>query len=658
MSTRQTNPFQTQLAHTISAMQAGDWNSAANLCQKLLKAHPQLAEAHYYRGIIHQHLQQPESAIPHFEKVLELIPNHADAQANLGMAYESLHRPDQAQKHYRHAILSSPNHLQANYNLGRIQRVAGQTDEAINSLTRALTSSPESISILLELGLAHKGKSNLSAAQKHLENAKNLEPGNPIIHNVLGNLYQSKGEIASAITSYRQAIQLRPDFAEAYNNLGSALLARGAVNAALEQYQAAVQYKPDWSGAKSNLLLAENYRSSNQKNMLALHKSLGSSINTINPGIQQTCRAPARHTNNKIRIGYLSPDFRYHSVAYFIKPLLRHHNQDNFSIIGFSDCPSVDGMTTELQSLTESWCPVYGLDDNQLYQLINQQKIDILVDLAGHTANNRMGVFAAQAAPIQINYLGYPNTTGIQAVQYRLTDQWADPVGEADTLHTEKLLRIPNGFLCYTPLPDCPDVSVPPQIRNGFTTYGSFNVLAKISDECLEAWCRILQGVPESRLIIKSAGLQDPDTRTFISGRFKALGLDPERIELIARTSSYQSHMELYNRIDISLDTFPYNGTTTTCESLWMGVPVITLAGSQHAGRVGNSLLHQTGLTKYIANHIDAYVNNAISLADDLQQQTGIRASLRTNMSASPLCNGAEFTQAVETIYRNIALIH
>jgi predicted O-linked N-acetylglucosamine transferase (SPINDLY family) len=259
-----------------------------------------------------------------------------------------------------------------------------------------------------------------------------------------------------------------------------------------------------------------------------------------------------------------------------------------------------------------------------------------------------------QPAPVQASYLGYPNTTGLTTVSYRITDKWADPPEPAGNQYTENLVRLPGGFLCYTPPASCPETATPPVLSNKYITFGSFNVLAKISDHCLEVWCAVLKQAPASRLLLKSAGLQDSKTQEYQLNRFSRFGIDPGRIEMAPRTSDFGSHMQLYNKVDISLDTLPYNGTTTSCESLWMGVPVITLAGNRHAGRVGTSLLKQVGLSELVAADPNGYVSVAGKLAHDIDHLGRLRHSLRERMAASSLCDGIRFTRELEGAFRQM----
>jgi predicted O-linked N-acetylglucosamine transferase (SPINDLY family) len=304
--------------------------------------------------------------------------------------------------------------------------------------------------------------------------------------------------------------------------------------------------------------------------------------------------------------------------------------------------------------LADGWRYIGSLDDERACAIIQADAIDILVDLSGHTAGNRLPLFTHKPAPIQVTYLGYPDTTGIDAINYRLTDEWADPPGHTEEFHTEKLVHLPDGFLCYQPPRPCPQVSPPPMLRDGIVTFGSFNNLAKVSRTLVGHWAAILTAVPYSRLLLKSKGLSANGSREQMRQQFRDHGINAERIELVGWTSDRIDHMNLYRKVDIALDTFPYNGTTTTCEALWMGVPVMTLAGPVHVSRVGSSLLHAVGLTEMIAQSPSEYVRKAVALAGDTLRLASLRSTLRDRMQASPLTDAQRIAGAVEAAFRNM----
>jgi predicted O-linked N-acetylglucosamine transferase (SPINDLY family) len=541
----------------------------------------------------------------------------------------------------------------ARYNTGRLLRQTGEPLRAVEQLTAALALEPHAPHLQLELGMCFKALGRYAMAETHLREAARLSPHDPVIPNVLGNTSLLQGELQQAVAWLEQAILLRPDYAEAWNNIGSALLARGEVDAALAHYRQAIAIRPAWSGATSNVLLAENYLCEDPEALCDAHRRQGKMLQTLATPFSRTMHS--RHTSRKLRLGFVSPDFRAHSVAWFLQAPFEHFDRSAFDIVCFSDVTCPDTVTKHLRSRVTEWHNIQNLTDDDVCRLIDHHRINILFDLAGHTAGNRLGVFARQPAPVQTSWLGYPNTTGLQAIHYRLTDTRADPPGAADTCHTETLVRLPDGFLCYTPGPDCPTVTEPPCLENGYITFGSFNVLAKLSNHCLQVWCTILQHLPGTRLILKSAGLNDASSRALLLRRFGSYGIDPDRIDLLPRTTSYRTHMECYRSIDVALDTFPYNGTTTTCEALWMGVPVITVAGNRHAGRVGTSLLWQAGLQRLVARDDAHFARLAEEMTASIDELVILRRMLRGQLAAGPMCDGARFTRQLETACREMA---
>jgi predicted O-linked N-acetylglucosamine transferase (SPINDLY family) len=357
-----------------------------------------------------------------------------------------------------------------------------------------------------------------------------------------------------------------------------------------------------------------------------------------------------RSRERRLRIGYVSSDFRQHSVGYFIEPVLAHHNHDRFEIFCYSNDIKEDEVTGRLQSYADHWRRLIGLSDEQAANQIRADRIDILIDLSGHTRGNRLLVFARKPVPVQVTWLGYPTTTGLSTMDYRLTDGFADPVGMTEHFHSEQLVRLPECFSCYQP-PEAPEVSGLPAREKDYVTFGSFNNLAKINREVMAVWARILQAVPGSHLTLKNTGLGAGTVQQRVRETFMGLGVAPERLALLGNDPSSRAHLERYWNIDIGLDPFPYNGATTTCDALWMGVPLVALAGKTHAGRVGVSQLSNLELTELIGNTTEEYVAIATRLARDLERLSQLRAGLRARLAASPLTEAPRFTKNLEQAY-------
>jgi predicted O-linked N-acetylglucosamine transferase (SPINDLY family) len=344
-------------------------------------------------------------------------------------------------------------------------------------------------------------------------------------------------------------------------------------------------------------------------------------------------------------------------VSYFIEPLLASHDPAVVETYCYANLDKVDAVTRRFEAAAQNWRPVFHLSDEALRQHIRGDRIDILVELAGHTGHSRITALLPKPAPIIVNWLGYPATTGMPGVDYRLTDNEADPPGEADELHTETLIRLEDGFLCYRPPADAPAVAAAPSRDRGFITFGSFNNPAKLTDEGIAIWGRILREIPASRLVLKAVNIESPEfreTRERFLDRFAQEGVPAARIEIRGHTETVAEHLAMYADLDIGLDPFPYNGTTTTCEALWMGLPVVTLNGDRHAGRVGASLLTRVSLPELIADTPDRYVAIAIELARDPERLASLRAGMRERMAASPLRDEPGFARRFEAMLREI----
>ncbi len=356
-------------------------------------------------------------------------------------------------------------------------------------------------------------------------------------------------------------------------------------------------------------------------------------------GIPQ--HAQVRDCHGRPRLGFVSPDLRRHPVGYFLIRVLENLDQDQFETICYSDQIVKDDMTHRLQAAATEWRDVLGMSDERLAEQIRADRIDILFDLAGHTGSNRLLVFARKPAPIQVTWIGYEGTTGLAAMDYLLADHLMIPEG-SERFYRESVLRMPDGYLCYDPPETAPPVGPPPSWKNGFATFGSFNNLAKVTPEVVSVWAGILRGAPTARLVMKYRGLGDQTVRELYLDLFAAHGVEPQRLDLLP-WSSYADYLATYHQVDVTLDPFPFSGSTITCESLWMGVPVVTCPGETFASRHSLGHLSNVGLMETIAQDLDEYIELAISLAGDLPRVAVLRAGLRERMAASPLCDGKRF---------------
>lgn len=551
----------------------------------------------------------------------------------------------------RQALAIAPRHVGAHYNLGIALRDLGQTDDAIAALTSTIALAPDHPGAPGALAMLLMGRRDLDAAAEVLRSGLQHHPAVAEWHTLLGAVYQLMARLEDAAECYRTSISLEPRSVVARDNLGIVRCGQGLPKEALRWHEEARARAPADHRIHSNMLMSMQYlQDIGSQELLEAHRRWGAAHGGRNvAGQWSNVRDPER----PLKVGYVSPDMRTHSVAYFLEPLLANHDPAAVVSVCYSDVPQGDATTQRLRALAVHWRDTAGLTDQQLADRIRADQIDILVDLAGHTSKNRLKVFTFKPAPLQVTYLGYPDTTGLDTVDYRITDATADPAG-AEAFHTESLLRLDGCFLCYRPAADSPPVSALPMGAAGGVTFGSFNNMAKLSPAVLELWVRVVDAVPGARLLIKNPSLADTATRERCYQWFAQQGVGADRVELLGPTAGRSEHLALYSMVDIALDTFPYAGTTTTCEALWMGVPVVTLAGARHAGRVGASLLAAVGHPEWVAASPEEYLALATELAADPQRLGEIRAQLRGQMRASALCDEHAFARVLEQAYRDI----
>ena len=637
------------------AHKAGRLQSALDHLTKARSLDLSAADPFFLTGLIHQQLRQLPQAIAAYQLCLIRRPADAKALNNLGRALLDTGNIDAGLKSLEQAVVADPQNTGALNNLGEALRMSGRVDAAIAQYRQAIAVDPA-------CGEAHCNLGTVLAAQNlRLQAIASFERAiaiNPKSYNALFNLtrvLQDATQFDAALARCRQAIAARGNSADAHNVLGNLYGIMGQVSECIAAQKQAIHLQPGHAGNHSNLLLSLQYRDDlSIADRFAAHRQWD---------LQHTAGLTPLHqqrknlaTNQKLRIGYLSPNFQSHSVAYFIEPALAARDRSASEVFCYSNTRQTDDATHRFRKLADHWREIAGLSDIAVAELIAEDAIDILIDLAGHTSGNRLPVFAYKPAPVQMSWIGYPDTTGMAGMDYRLTDAVADPPGESARWHSEKLIRIPGGCWVYSgPGTSVLPSSVPVK-TNGFVTFGSFNNLPKVTPQVLESWAQILRRVPRSRLILKAAGLSGTLGREYVLSHLQTHGVQPDRIDLLSWAPSTASHLDLYSRIDIAFDTFPYNGTTTTCEALWMGVPVITFSGDRHVARVGASLLTHGGFPQWIAADHQGYMDLAVRLADQIKNLSEIRSSLRTQLAGSPLCDATRMARELDQIFHQVAL--
>ncbi|MCO5555325.1 hypothetical protein L7F22_008871 [Adiantum nelumboides] len=509
---------------------------------------------------------------------------------------------------------------------------------------------------LLKEKLTTKPVLILPDLRKSFQMALSIKPNFSQSLNNLGVVFTVQGKMDAAASMIEKAILANSSYAEAYNNLGVLHRDAGNISLAIEAYERCLQIDPDSRNAGQNCLLAMNYiYEAEDDRLFNAHRDWGKQFSRL---FQEfSTWSNKKEPDRPLVIGYISPDYFTHSVSYFVEAPLVYHNYSNCKVVVYSAVVKADSKTLRLKDTVlkkgGAWRDIYGVDEKVVANLVREDQVDILVELTGHTANNKLGVLACHPAPVQATWIGYPNTTGLPTIDYRFTDALADPQTTRQK-HVEELVRLPGCFICYTPSPEAGPIVQAPALMNGFVTFGSFNNLAKITSRVLRVWARILCAIPTSRLIVKCKPFCCESVRETFLTKLEELGVEALRVDLLPLILLNHDHMQAYSLMDISLDTFPYAGTTTTCESLYMGVPCVTMAGTVHANNVGVTLLHQVGLERLIAKSEDEYVSKALDLASDIPMLANTRMSLRERMLKSYLCDGNNFVRNLEGVYRKL----
>jgi predicted O-linked N-acetylglucosamine transferase (SPINDLY family) len=629
----------------------GQTEAAITCYREALRIEPRSVLALHNLAVALEKQGAGEESLACFQQAISLEPRSADRHFYLATAFHARQDWARAEAAYREALRLDPAHVKSLANLGSVLQHQGRLDESLAVLNRALELDPT-------LAQAHLNRANLYKAQKRYvearmgyERAVELRPDFAEAYNNLAVLFTDTDDPDASIRCCRKGLEFQPESASLYANLSTALQNLAEADEAIACGRKAVELRPDGVGEHTNLLYKLNFHPGyTQAQIFEEH------LEWARRHAEPLTRQAHPHTNDRspqrrLRVGYVSPYFRDHAVNFFSEPLITAHQHPDFEIVCYSDVHFEDDATRRLRTAVDEWRDVGRLTDDALAVQIREDRIDILVDLTGHIAGNRLLTFARKPAPVQVTYLGYQNTTGMSAMDYRLSDAWADPPGWTDEYHTEKLVRLPRAFFCYRPDDVSPQVGPLPALGSGRVTFGAFNNFAKASAAAVEAWLDILAQTPNSRLLLLARGGGRIEDR--LSRMAGERGVDPARIEYCTKRPR-PAYLELVRQADIALDPFPFNGHTTTCDAIWMGVPVVMLAGQSYATRFGGSVLLNVGLEHFIADSPAAYVEAAVRLASNLSELAELRESLRPTMQASPLLDATGFTRNLEAAYRNM----
>ena len=672
----------------LVAYQGGRVAEAVELLHKAVQRRPDLPVLHSSLGVALTEQGRLEEAVASLREALRLWPQSADAHNNLGNAFRKMGRRADAEASYRDALRVRPAFALAHNNLGLMLAEQNRLQEALASIREALRLQPGYAEAHQNLGNTFKRMSRWKDAEASYREAVRLRPDQPQFHNDVGVALAEQTRLVEAEASFRAALRLRPQYAdgsynlalalaaqgrhdeaedcfvqalgdkhraEILNELGLSLVAQGKPEEALIIYREAAAVRPDLPYIASNLLLTLHYPAAyNPTATFAEHLHWGRQFTSREAcGVwHAACMPPARRftphdPGRRLRIGYVSGDFRDHVMGRYSEAVIAAHDRSQFEIFCYTNAPKEDSRTQQIKAVADHWRPLVSQPYRQIAEMIRRDQIDILIDLAGHTGHNCLGVFARKPAPVQVTHLGYACTTGLAAMDYRLTDAYCDPPGQTEYLHTEKLVRLPRTFWCYVPSAS-PDVWPLPAQRPGAVTFACVCTLAKVTEEMMALWAQILRSLPQAYMLVVTGAGRTRDE--WVRSVFARHGIGPERLTLAPR-QQIEIYLRLFQHVDIALDVYPFTGCNATADALWMGVPVISRVGPTAAARQGLSILSQVGLEELAVATPEAYVETAVRLAQDLPRLGALRGQLRDRVQRS-LADVRRFTRELEAVYR------
>jgi protein O-GlcNAc transferase len=625
-------------------------SEAAAAFERASALNPEAPEAWIGLAQALQALQRVEDALDAYRRAQSLGPLSAENANNFGVALNMARRHDEAVGVLRHGLDRAPGSSELWYNMGNALAAQGASPEALAAYGKSLKLEPRNYKAFLNLGNVLRARRDFTAAIESYGKALDIDPNNHDGYNNLGATLWAAGRPDEALQALQRAIELRPNSSAAHNNLGNVLKDTGCMDAAIAAFRRAVELAPQDSQPHSNLLYALSFHPDYDD--FAILREAGQWARAH--AAQERAPAPPgtrkNGANRKLHIGYVSPDFREHCQSLFTLPLLSHHDRAGFKIHCYAQLPGPDATSRRIEELADVWRPIQGAGDAAVESMIRADDIDILVDLTMHMSNGRPLLFARKPAPVQVAWLAYPGTTGQPAMDFRLTDPWLDPADGDVSCYSECSIRLPDTFWCYDPGIDTPAVNALPALTAGYVTFGCLNNFCKVSDMSLRSWGHVMAATPRSRLILLAP---QGAHRARVSEVLHEFAVEPDRIEFVPYQPR-RTYLETYRRIDLCLDTLPYNGHTTSLDAYWMGVPVITRIGRTVAGRAGWSQLNNLGLPELAASDDATFVDKAVAAANDLTALAALRSGLRERMRASPLMDAVAFAAAMESTYRSI----
>ena len=675
-----------RLQQAMTLHQQGRLPEAERVYREVLKHHPRNPAGLHLLGVLALQAGKFHEAVRLIRAALLIDPAEAAAWSNCGEALRALHQYTEAETCYREAVTRAPDNASFWSNLSIALHHLDRISEAETALRRALLLQPNNTKAWCNLGNVLRGQGRFAEAGEALQQALKLQPAMPEAWNALGALLRKQNRLEESENCYRKAIQINPRFAEAYSNLGAGLKDTGRLSEAEAFYRQSLALAPHIAESHSGLASVlresglakqacqgyqEAIRLSPQNPRFLSNLVFTAAANALSPSQEAFAHAQAwgkavtraplctgpvvTVVGRPLRVGYLSADFKHHAVARFVETLFSSHDRNRVEVFAYSNVANPDATTDAIKAQVNHWHPVTTLSDADAARLIHGHRLDLLIDLNGHTRDSRLAVLGHKPAPVQAAYLGYFATTGLPSIDYWITDSVLHPTDTGE-LAVEQLWRLPRCWIAYGPPKDSPEVGVS---SSPTLTFGSYNHLAKVSDHTIDLWSAALRAVPQACLLLKTRHLADLGTQERVRAAFRTRGIAPERLSFAGHTVGLAAHLLGYHDLDIALDPHPYNGGTTTCDALWMGVPVLTLIGSTMPARMSSSMLTSAGLQDWIARSPDDFVSRAVAHAAAWQslsseEKLERRRALRAQATASPLFDSRDLAHALESAYEGM----
>lgn len=629
----------------------GRREQALDCYEQAVTINPAYIQGHYNHGILLKEMGRSEEALKSYDSAIINNPAYAEAFLNQGVILMERSLYKEALKAYATAINIRPDYAEAHNNQGIVYMNLGELHNALSSYSLAVAYKHDAPEILLNLGATLMELDKSSQALVVYDRAIALNPRYAHAHNNRALALKEERRFNEALLACDAALELNKDYAEAYNNKGIILKELARFEEALPAFKKAIELSPDYLTAHSNMLFTLNYIDDiPMETRVEEARRYGASATRRATHAYKAW--PKVKSASPLRIGLVSGDLRNHPVGYFLESFLSEIDTSIFELVAYATENQEDNLTARIKPQFRLWRSLQGLTDKAAAELIHDDGVHILIDLSGHTAKNRLPVFAFKPAPIQASWLGYFATTGVEQIEYLIGDPYVTPIHEH--IHfTEQVMRLPDTYLCFTPPTHDVPVGPPPALRNGYVTFGSFNNFSKINDAVIALWAKVLHKVPKSRLFLKAAQFANADVIEATRRLFQSFDIDSDRLIFEGQTSR-TNYFNAYNQVDIALDPFPYPGGTTSVEGLWMGVPVIARKGNRFIGHNGETIAHNSGQSHWIAEDDDDYVRKAMLFSSDLSALSLTRAALRDQLVGSPLCDARRFARHFERAMQDL----